>query len=219
MKARNTPENFPLQITFRELRPLPQAEKWIRNAAGKLETFYQRIMSCRVAIGRSKRHREAPMYHVRIDLAVPGGNIVVKHEPSPKARIRQSGEARVRKRLEARAPYKNLRQSVNHAFKAAGRRLQDYARRQSGFTKHTEPPPTAKVSRLFPEKGYGFLETPEGREIYFHKESVLNRGFSRLTPGSLVSFSEESGEHGPQASTVRISAKKGARGGARTRAA
>lgn len=208
MKVSNALTNFPLQITFRNVKPLPQAENWIRAAAAKLETFYQRIMGCRVAIGTSKHHREGNPYHVRIDLTLPGGKLVVMHEPNPKTRARQTGEAQIRKRLEAKAPSKDLRLSINEAFRVAGRRLQDYGRRQNGYMKHNQVPPTAKVSRLFPDKGYGFLVTPEGREIYFHKDSVLNQAFGRLAPGSIVRFAEEAGDKGPQASTVRLTAKK-----------
>jgi cold shock CspA family protein len=52
------------------------------------------------------------------------------------------------------------------------------------------------------EEGYGFLETPDGREIYFHRHSVLHPGFDRLAIGRVL-FVEEPGE-GPQASTVAI---------------
>src|SRR5205823_4404747 len=40
--------------------------------------------------------------------------------------------------------------------------------------------------------------------IYFHRNSVVGAGFDRLTLGALVRFSEEMGEKGPQASTVKI---------------
>jgi cold shock CspA family protein len=59
------------------------------------------------------------------------------------------------------------------------------------------------VSKILPEEGYGFLTCEDGREIYFHENSVLNRAFSRLKVGTLASFVEEPGEKGPQASTVR----------------
>jgi len=58
------------------------------------------------------------------------------------------------------------------------------------------------VARLFPEDGYGFLRTSEGREIYFNERSVLKGAFPRLRVGSLVRFAEEAGDEGPQASTV-----------------
>lgn len=59
------------------------------------------------------------------------------------------------------------------------------------------------MSRLFPDEGYGFLRTLEGAEVYFNKNSVLHDAFNRLTIGSRVAFSEELGEKGVQASTVR----------------
>jgi cold shock CspA family protein len=67
-----------------------------------------------------------------------------------------------------------------------------------------ESPPHARVARLFPEDGYGFLETPEGTEVYFHRNSVLDAGFNRLKVGAEVAFVTEEGEKGLQASTVRI---------------
>ena len=57
----------------------------------------------------------------------------------------------------------------------------------------------------------GFIETADGREIYFHRNSVLNDAFSRLAPGTRVAFSEEMGEKGPQASSVKLLGKHGLR--------
>ena len=51
---------------------------------------------------------------------------------------------------------------------------------------------------------YGTIETPDGREIYFHRNSVLNADFDRLENGASVRFTEEMGEKGPQASSVHI---------------
>ena len=62
-----------------------------------------------------------------------------------------------------------------------------------------------------PEEGYGFLKTGDGREIYFHRNSVLDDAFARLKPGARVAFSEEMGDKGPQASTVKLLGKQGLR--------
>lgn len=211
MNASDVVKNLPLQITFRNVKAPPDTELWIRLEAAKLEAFYKRIMGCRVAVESPRRHKEGSAYHVRIDLTLPGGELVIKHEPTLQTQARQLAEHAIRKRLEARNPHKYLRQAIRDAFKAAGRRLQDYARRQRGDTKHRESPPVARVNQLLKDKGYGFLVTPEGREIYFHKDSVLNRAFSRLSVGTTVVFTEEQGEKGPQASSVRIKAKQGLR--------
>jgi cold shock CspA family protein len=58
------------------------------------------------------------------------------------------------------------------------------------------------VIRIGPEEGW--IETPDGREVYFHEHSVLDAAFDRLEIGSEVAFVEEPGDKGPQASTVRL---------------
>ena len=47
------------------------------------------------------------------------------------------------------------------------RKLEDFARRQRGDVKHHEEMPHARISALFPDKGYGFLNTPDGRGDLF----------------------------------------------------
>jgi len=197
-----------LQITFRNVASSEEVKGWIQEEASKLDEFYDRIIGCRVLVELPSRHRKSGnLYHVRVDLTVPGGEVVVKRQPNRRwlpGRVRREAT----KRLEIRVPHKDLRQAINDAFSATRRQLQDYSRRQRRDVKIHEAPPLACVTRLFPEEGYGFLETPDGREIYFHKNSVLNDGFSRLASGTFVSFSEEKGEEGPQASTVRIVRRK-----------
>lgn len=196
---------LPLQVTFRNMEASASVQEWIEEEAANLESLYQPIMGCRVAIDAPHRHRrKGVQYHVRIDLTVPGGEIVIKRQPSAKARVLQEGRRKIAKNLEVGIPHKNLRQAIDDAFKAAGRRLQDYARRQGGRIKAHEPAPLARVSRLVADAGYGFLTALDGREIYFHRDSVLNGAFNRLKVGTTVAFAEEPGEKGPQASTVRI---------------
>lgn len=208
-----------MQITYRNIKPSTEIEDWIRAEAAKLETLYSQVMGCRVAVEVPHRHhRKGSPYHIRIDLTVPGGEIVVKREPSLNARARRLGETVMKKHTEVHIPHKDLRQAINDAFRAAGRRLQDYARRQRGDVKSQALLPEARVSKIIPREGYGFLTSDDGREIYFHKNSVLGRAFSRLKVGTTVRFVEEPGEKGPQASTVRIVPKQGIRQTARPEA-
>lgn len=65
----------------------------------------------------------------------------------------------------------------------------------------------ATVVRIDPFGEFGFLETDDGREIYFHRNSVLEGAFSQLAEGSRVTFAEEVGDKGPQASTVKLMGK------------
>jgi cold shock CspA family protein len=58
------------------------------------------------------------------------------------------------------------------------------------------------VTKLFED--HGFLESANDLEIYFHKNSFLGEGFSKLRPGMQVTFVEERGENDPQASTIEL---------------
>jgi cold shock CspA family protein len=190
------------------MEPSAAVEARIREEAAKLETFYERLMSCRVVVEIPHHHHQrGNLYHIRVDLGVPGGEIVVKHEPSLHSTIQQIDEEKGAKELEAQVPHKDIYVAIRDVFKAARRQLQDYARRQRAEVKTRQPAPRARVSKLFPEEGYGFLETPEGLEIYFHKNSVLHGAFDRLEVGIEVSYAEEEGEQGPQASTVKLVGK------------
>jgi cold shock CspA family protein len=203
---------LPVQITFKNMESSPTVEEWIQAEAAKLDAFYSQIMSCRVAIEIPHRHhKKGSPYHIRIEMVLPGAELVVKREPSLSSRVRQLGEREIKKHLEVKIPHKNLRLAIADAFKAAGRRLQDYARRQRGDVKSHELLPLARVTKILRDEGYGFLTTDDGRGIYFHKESVLNRAFPRLRVGTKVAFVEEQGEKGAQASTVRIAGKGGTR--------
>ena len=203
---------LPMQITFRNMESSENVKEWILAEAGKLETFYKPIMGCRVAVEIPHRHkRKGAAYGVRIDLTLPGGEIVVKRAPTLAPRLRKVRETAITKDGELDGPRKNLRLAINQAFQAASRRLQDYARRQRREVKTHEPVPVARVERMFREKGYGFITAPDGREIYFHEDSVLNGGFRKLKVGTVVNFAEEKGEKGPQASTVRIAGKRDSR--------
>lgn len=195
---------LPLQIVFRNMKSSEAVDARVREEVQKLETFYNRIMRCRVIVEiRHRHHRRGDLYHVRIDMTVPGAELVVKREPSLRTALRQTDSGKQSKSYEPRAAHKDIFVVIRDAFKEARRQLQDFARRERGDTKLHAPPPTACVSRLFPDEGYGFLKTDEGNEIYFHRNSVLNDAFNRLTLGSKVAFTEQRGEKGLQASTVR----------------
>ncbi len=177
---------LPLQITARGFALSDAAKSDIRAKAANLDRYYDGIISCRVVVeGPVKHHRTVP-FTVSIDLSVPGAELVVDRQTNT-----------------------DLYVAIRDAFDAARRRLEDYARLERGAVKLHETSPRGRVIRLFREEGYGFLETPDGREIYFHRNSVLHPGFDRLEIGTEVRFAEEEGEKGPQASTVAIVGTRG----------
>ena len=173
---------IPLQITARNFDLTETIEDAIREKAQKLDLFYDQIMRCRVLVeAPHRRHHKGVLFNTRIDITVPGGEIVIKREP-----------------------HEDLYVSIGDAFRAARRQIEDYDRERRREVKYHEEMPRAIVSALFSERGYGFLTTIDGREFYFHKNSVLRNKFKDLKIGMKVRFVEELGEKGPQASTVKV---------------
>jgi ribosome-associated translation inhibitor RaiA len=118
----------------------------VQKEAEKLDEFYRRITSCRVIIEAPHRHHKwGEQFHVRIELGVPRGEIVVRHEPSLHSAIQRGAEEEWMKHLEAHPQYKDINVAIRDSFKAARRRLQDYVGRQRGRVKvHNAIPPLRK---------------------------------------------------------------------------
>ncbi|MGO9132479.1 MAG: cold shock domain-containing protein [Methylovirgula sp.] len=181
----------PAQIDFQGMDPSTElrerAEEWI----AKLETRFGRITSCRVAIkAPGEHHKTGGLYIVTVDMALPDGRNVTAARTPP-----------------ADERFQNSRFALDEAFKRARRRLQDQARRLRGAVKAHTAPPLATVIDLHRDDGFGFVRTADNREIYFHRNAVLDDGFDKLELGARVSFNEEEGVKGPQASTVRLVGK------------
>ena len=172
-----------MKITFHGLNRSERLEDWIRSWAAKLESVYQRISRCDVAV-EAPHARQGPQYRVRIDLTVPSGEIVVSRDPGP-------NEAHT-------DPYVAVRDS----FRAARRQLEDYVRKNlHGDVKTHVRPTHGRVTYLDVEREWGLLDAEDGRQIYFHRNSVVG-DIERLQLGDEVRFSETDGDKGPQATTV-----------------
>lgn len=185
---------LPVQVAFHNLPPSDEIEEKVRTEAGKLDEFFDRIMSCRVVVDVPHRHhRDGSFYQVRINLKVPGREIVINREPS------------------RRDDCRDIDIVIRDAFDEARRQLDEYTQILRREVKAHAAPDHARVARLFADGGYGFLETRDGREVYFHKNSVLNGGFGHLELGTEVAFTEEEGDKGPQASSVRPVGRHGHR--------
>jgi ribosomal subunit interface protein len=175
----------PLEIVFHNVDRSPAVEAAVRERAAKLEQFAENITSCRVTVeAPHKNHQQGNLYTVRVDLRFPGGEAVVNRSPS-----------------EDHA-HEDVYVALRDAFKAVRRQLQDRQRIRRGDVKPHEPPPHGRIASIDREGGSGRIETSDGRNIYFHRNSVRTGRFEHLEPGMEVRFSEEPGDQGPQASTV-----------------
>lgn len=181
---------LPLQITFRHMKHSEALEADIRERAEKLDELCDRIMACRVLVDAPHQHHQrGQLFRVSVDLTVPGGEIVAS---------RGSDEHHAHE-----DPYVACRD----AFDAVKRRLDDYVRRQKHRVKAHEVPPHGRVAKLMKEEGYGFIDSFDGNEVYFHRNSVLHGAFETLELGHEVRFAEEMGVQGLQASNVSLIGK------------
>lgn len=175
---------IPMKITFHGLSRSDALARRIRTHAARLESVFDRILRCDVAV-ESPHRRGAPQYHVRIELSVPSAEIIVSRDPGP-------DEAH-------RDPYVAVRDS----FRAARRQLEDYVRKNlRGEVKSHVGPEHGRVVHLDESGEWGTIESTDGRQIYFHRNSVVGGAAAELELDDEVRFAETQGDKGPQATTV-----------------
>lgn len=171
----------PLQITLHGMEHTAALDDQIRHRALKLEEFYPRMIGCHVTIDKPHQHRhQGEQFDVRIDIHLPGKAEVVIN------------------RQHAEDVYVALRD----AFDAAKRKLEEHVRMQRGDIKVHPTPLHGRVLALYAEEGYGFIQTEDGRELYFGRDNVVHPNFDKLVVGDHVQFIEEMAQEGPQAKRV-----------------
>lgn len=173
----------PLQIVFRGVDRSEALETRIRDNAAKLELFHPRIMSCHVTVDEAHRHhRQGREFGVRIDVRAPG------HEEA----------------VSTLQHHEDVYVAVRDAFDAVRRQLQDEVREARGDVKVHDEPQHGRIARLYGADGCGFIETADGRELYFSRENVVHPAFEDLVGGEEVQFIEEIAAEGAQAKRVSV---------------
>jgi ribosomal subunit interface protein len=173
---------LPPQITFRDLARSEAIETAINEKISRLEKFFSHIMSCRVTVGLIQKHKhQGKLYNIRIDLAIPGSEIVVNRDKAEDVYV-----------------------AIRDAFDAAKRQIEEHARRMRGDTKVHELESHGRIARLFADEGYGFIEKADGTELYFHRYNCVHPDFDHLSEGDPVTFLEEMAGEGLQANRVHV---------------
>lgn len=173
---------IPMQITIRDMPRSEALEAHIREKVQKLEAQFVRVISCRVVVEMPHRHQQqGKQFNVRIDLGVPGSEIVVNRDH-----------------------HEDVYVALRDAFDAAKRQLEDYSRRLQRETKAHVPEYMGRVARISQTEGFGFITGADGTERYFHRDNVINPSFDRLKEGDEVKFVEEMGAEGPQAKRISV---------------
>ena len=177
----------PTEIVFQNCEPSDSLRAEIERQVERLEKFSGRITSCRVVVRAPEtRHRHGDAYRIQLRIALPSNKEVVvdrTHGDEP-----ENEHALV---------------AISKAFAAAQRQIEDAMREMRGDIKEHLTPDHGRVARFVVGEDYGFIETADGRELYFHRNAVLNNAFKSLAVGEEVRFVESEGEKGPQASSVR----------------
>ena len=182
----------PLELSFNNMDASDAAKDMVEERAARLDQRFNGITSCHVWIDAQQRAATGATarnitYDVRIELRVPGTDLAVNAKP---------GDIRA---------HTDLRIAIRDSFDAMERQLTGYAEKLRREVKSHDAPLQGKVARMFPAQGYGFIATTDGREVYFHRNSVTEDSFASLDVGAPVQLTVIDGEsaEGPQATTVR----------------
>jgi cold shock CspA family protein len=169
-----------IHIEGRQVEILPEWRAKIEEELARLQQHYRDpILHARVEIIGTPHHRLGA-FEVHLVVNVPGDTITL---------LRQG---------DLVVPL------VVEAFDALDRRLREHSEViQQKVKTHEEVAEHGRVARLFPEDDFGFIETDEGLEVYFHANALKKGKFSSLAPGTEVKFAQEAGDKGPQAIWVQ----------------
>jgi cold shock CspA family protein/ribosome-associated translation inhibitor RaiA len=141
------------------------------------------VHNLRATIEQTSSHKEGG-YEVRLIAGVPSDTVVVKRR----------GEAVLTLLVDA--------------FDTLGLQLKELQRKRRQTSKHQEVGVSGSaglgvIKNVSPFESYGFILSADGREVYFHENSLKGLVIDELTEGEAVTFGETSGDKGPQATWVR----------------
>ena len=177
----------PLQISFHNMESSQALERRVREQWAKVERHFDRITGARIVIEAPHKQPHKSTLGISISIGVPGRDIVVKREQ----RLHEADD--------------NATWVINEAFHAAERQLEDYAQKLRRDVKaHGGEREYARIVDLYPAQDYGFIETRERLNIFFHRDVVRDAGFEALKVGSevLYTLAPDEGSMGPMASSV-----------------
>ena len=177
----------PTEISFQNCEASEEARSEIVRQVQRLQKFSKRLTSCHVVVvGPESRHRRGDPFRIDITITMPQHNDIV-----------------VNRSKGSKPEHQHVLVAIRDAFSAAQRQIEDLVREMRGEVKVHSTEDHGRVVRFLAGKDCGFIEAANGRELFFHRNSVLDGAFDELVVGTQVRFVEEEGEKGPQASTVR----------------
>lgn len=153
-----------------------EKEKIIRHYPG----FVHHL---RVSIDETSHHKEGG-FEVKLVASVPSDTVVV---------TRKGGV---------------VRPLLVEAFDVLAQQFKEILRKKRKSQKSVEVSADGSqygvIRKLSPYESYGFIVTPDEREIYFHENALKGVDLEALAEGDAVMYGETRGDKGPQASWVRV---------------
>ncbi|HVE44138.1 MAG TPA: ribosome-associated translation inhibitor RaiA [Gammaproteobacteria bacterium] len=157
------------QITVHDIEHSPAVLANIQKRVDKLEQFYHRICSCRVAVQIPQKHKhQGKLFNIRVEVSVPGKILVATHKVD-----------------------EDIYVAIRNAFNAMERQLEEYGRKRHGRVKTHQDVLHGHVTRIMSNDGYGFIEGTDGNEYYFSLTNVSYPDFNQLYLGDAVEFMGE----------------------------
>jgi cold shock CspA family protein/ribosome-associated translation inhibitor RaiA len=173
-----------LQVEGRNLEIRKVWQDKIENEKERLSRHHPGLVhNLRVTIEGTAHHKEGG-YELIVVASVPNDTVVVKRK----------GE--------------KVRVLLGDAFDTMGQQLKELQRKRRQTVKIQEGAvgsgSDGVIKKVFPFEYYGFIATPEGREIYFHENALKDNKITDLNEGDAVKFGEGEGDKGPSASWVKM---------------
>lgn len=185
----------PVKISFLNLDASEALEARINEKIAKLDRRFSGLVGCQVVVESAHHHQtKGRVYSVRIDVTVPGG-IVVASDHTGKNPLKHD----------------KVFAAMNDAFAAVEKQLDKFTELlRKDVKQHAPHWHKGVVLKLSTKEGFGFIESLEGGETYFHRNAVINDDYDHLDVGVEVRYvlAEGEGHKGPQASAVKLHPKK-----------
>jgi len=174
-----------LELSFHGMDPSVTITAKVREHVEKLQRRYTDITSWHVFIDGPIG--SSGLFEVSVEARVPGAELASGRNPG---NVDAHSDALV---------------AVRDSFAAIERQLKKRRRQQHGEVKVHDGKPQGQVASIFRDQGYGFVTLNDGRDVYFHKNAVLEPEFEELGVGDAVelTIAPEESPRGPQATSLR----------------
>jgi cold shock CspA family protein/ribosome-associated translation inhibitor RaiA len=167
-----------VQIEGRHTNVTPEWSADIESRIADLRPGHE-ILHVRVTLTKHDHRKAEDSYDVLVVTQIPGHTIT------------------------ARKQQDSFEEAIRDAFAAMKIELEKIReKRGTHEVRVNAPPERGIVTKLFPDKGYGFIATEDGTEVYFHRNAVQEAVFDQMD-GMEVTLNIEPGDNGPQATTVQ----------------